>query len=341
MGRTEDLDYDLPPELIAQYPSPVRGDDRLLVVDRHSQRITHDIFADLPHLLRPGDLVVLNESSVIKARLVGRKPTGGAVELLLVRRTAQGWLAMVQARRGVRPGLRIELGAGRWAELAQRVSPGLWDTRFAGFPSLEAIPDEVGLLPLPPYIRRAPEPFDHDRYQTVYARDPGSVAAPTAGLHFTPEVLRMLGERGVEVARISLHVGPGTFAPIRTERLADHRLDHERYTIPEEAAHAIRTALEQGRRIVAVGTTVTRALEAAARRDRGLVGHSGWTDLFIYPPFEFRVIGALLTNFHLPRSSLLALVAAFAGQELVLAAYREAITNRYRFYSYGDAMLLT
>jgi S-adenosylmethionine:tRNA ribosyltransferase-isomerase len=312
----------------------------MLVLDRRTGGIAHRVFADLPELLAPGDLLVLNESRVLKARILGTKLTGGAVELFLVRRTQGGWLAMVQARRGVRPGMRIELGQGRSAELAQRDDEGFWKVRFEGFGSDDAVPEEVGAVPLPPYIRRAPESVDAERYQTVFARDQGSVAAPTAGLHFTPELLQQVANRGIETTRLTLHVGPGTFRPVRSENLADHRVDPEVYTMPDDAARSINRALQEGRRVVAVGTTVTRALEAAARSERGLVGQTAWTDLFIYPPFEFRVVSALLTNFHLPRSSLLALVSAFAGRERVLDAYAEAMKEKYRFYSYGDAMLI-
>lgn len=340
MELTADYDYDLPPELVAQYPSATRGDDRLLVLDRATGRVSHRIFGDLPDLLMPGDLAVLNDSRVLKARILGAKPTGGTVELLLVRRTPSGWCAMVQARRSVRPGTSIDLGDGRSAQLLSRGTDGLWHVRFLGFSSDDEVPDTVGTVPLPPYIRRAPEASDTDRYQTVFAGESGSVAAPTAGLHFTPQILGRLAERGIETTRITLHVGPGTFRPVRSERLVDHRVDPEMYRIPPPAAEAIERARREGRRVVAVGTTVTRTLETAARRTRHVEAQTGWTDLFIHRPFEFVVTRALLTNFHLPRSSLLALVCAFAGREQVLAAYAEAVATRYRFYSYGDAMLI-
>lgn len=340
MERTSDYDYQLPRELVAQYPPETRGDDRLLVLSRATGEIAHRDFCDLPDLLRPGDLLVINESRVLKARLFGTKTTGSAVEFLLVRRIETGWLAMVQARRGVRPGMHAQLGSGRSAELVARREEGLWEIRFRGFTSDDAVPDEAGAIPLPPYIRRAPQSIDEERYQTVYAHEPGSVAAPTAGLHFTDAIMERLAARGIQIASITLHVGPGTFRPVRTELLADHRLDPEPYSITEAAAQVIRNALDERRRIVAVGTTVTRALEAAVRSPDGLVAQTGWTELFVRPPFEFRVVHALLTNFHLPRSSLIALVAALAGRERTLDAYAIGVHERYRFYSYGDAMLI-
>ncbi|MBN1424969.1 tRNA preQ1(34) S-adenosylmethionine ribosyltransferase-isomerase QueA [Candidatus Fermentibacteria bacterium] len=338
--RTTDYDYPLPEELVAQFPSATRGNDRLLVLQRATGEIAHHQFAELPDLLHPKDLLVINESRVLKARILGAKTTGGSVELLLVRRLEAGWLTMVQARRGVRPGMRVQLGSGRYGELVSRHDEGLWEVRFQGFSSDDAVPDEAGVVPLPPYIRRSAQSIDDTRYQTVFAREPGSVAAPTAGLHFTPEIFERLAARGIEVASITLHVGPGTFRPVRTELLRDHRIDPELFSITEAAARAIRAATDEARRVVAVGTTVTRALETAARSQCGFAQQTSWTDLFIHPPFRFHVVRALLTNFHLPRSSLIALVATFAGREPVLAAYAEAVKEHYRFYSYGDAMLI-
>lgn len=339
MERTEEYDFSLPPHLIARYPSDRRGQERLMVVHRAAGTIAHHVFTDLPSLLRPGDVLVLNDTKVIPARIRGAKPTGGAVEMLLVRRQGSGWVALVRAR-GAREGLRVILGPGRWAELTRRVGQGTWEVEFHGFSSADQVPWEVGSIPLPPYLKREPEPQDEERYQTVYARSPGSVAAPTAGLHFTHALLEELQSKGVEVRFVTLHVGPGTFKPMTTALVADHHVEAEPFCVGEETADALLRARGEGRRVVAVGTTVTRVLEAMARDPGGLRARSAWTDLFIYPPFTFRLVGALVTNFHLPRSPLLALVAAFAGRELVMRAYGEAIRAGYMFYSYGDAMLI-
>lgn len=341
MEKASDYDFDLPPELIAQYPAAERGDDRLLVLDRKNASIHHQRFTNLPDYLDAGDVLVLNDSRVIHARLNGRKPTGGRVEVFLVRPTEkQSWLCLVRAPHGVKETLEIQFDRRRSAHVIGNTPEGLWEVTFNGFRSVESVPREIGDVPLPPYIRRLPESADKDRYQTVYAASEGSVAAPTAGLHFTEVFLDELVGKGVQLAKITLHVGPGTFRPIRGERLEDHKLDPEAFSIDDDAARSIRAALTEGRRIVAVGTTVTRALEHLAATKGTVTAETGWTDLFIRPPFEFKIVGALLTNFHLPKSSLLALVAAFAGRREVLHAYQEAIRERYRFYSYGDAMLI-
>jgi len=343
-----EFDYELPSELIAQVPPPVRGSSRLLTLDRQSGRRDHATIDRLPDLLRPGDLLVVNDSRVFPARLLGeRVPTGGVVECLLLRRADDDrWDALVHPGQKLRPGCRVVFRrAGRelHGEILERRYYGhrivrLWTEDHSEVP---AAIEAIGHVPLPPYIRRTDEPADRERYQTVYAREGGSVAAPTAGLHFTPESLEALQARGVERVAITLHVGYGTFKPVRVERVEDHTVDPETFTIGEAAAAAINAAVAEGRRVVAVGTTTTRALESAARPGgRRVAPTSGRTDLFIHPGFEFRVVGALLTNFHLPRSSLLMMVCAFAGRSAVLEAYREAIERRYRFYSYGDAMLI-
>ena len=372
-----DFDFDLPPELIAQEPSPVRGGARLLHVDRASGFFSHTCVAALPDLLRPGDLVVVNNTRVFPARLLGRRdPSGGAVECLLVRTLAGGSdldLTLPQIFRGefqarVRSGSDPEPAGELWEALVhpgQKLKPGatvvfegihtirgeilerrhfgrrvvrLWTDD--GSPLDEAV-DAIGHMPLPPYIKRDDRPDDRDRYQTVFARARGSIAAPTAGLHFTPQLTTALAERGVETPDITLHVGYGTFQPIRVARVEDHVLERERYEIGEPAATAINRARADGRRVIAVGTTTTRTLEAVARdHDGAIVAGRGDTDLFLYPGAEFHIVNGLLTNFHLPQSSLLMLVSAFAGVDLVKAAYREAIAQRYRFYSYGDAMLI-
>ncbi|KPK71285.1 S-adenosylmethionine:tRNA ribosyltransferase-isomerase [candidate division TA06 bacterium SM1_40] len=354
-GRPEDYDYELPRELIAQYPSPRRSDARLLVVRRSDGTIEHRHFFDIGEYLDPGDVLVINETKVIAARLVGRRlPTGGTVEVLLVVESRPGvWDALVRPGRKMAVGTRVVFGdasasapSGKSvvAEVVERLPSGLRRLRFETTVPLLTLLDEIGAVPLPPYIRRPPEEDDRQRYQTVYARVPGAVAAPTAGLHFTETVLSGLASQGVDVAKIVLHVGPGTFRPVRCDDLAEHKIEPEYYEIGDEAAAALERTRENGKRIVAVGTTVVRALESAVRAgERGwsVRAHAGWTDLFIYPPYRFRAVDALLTNFHLPRTTLLMLVAAFAGRDLVLRAYAEAVRLRYRFYSYGDAMLVS
>ncbi|HSG41024.1 MAG TPA: tRNA preQ1(34) S-adenosylmethionine ribosyltransferase-isomerase QueA [Thermoanaerobaculia bacterium] len=329
---TSDFDYHLPPERIAQEAVP-RGESRLLVLDRTSPD-RHARVRDLPRLLRPGDLLVLNDTRVIPARLYGRRGSGGKMEILLIeRRGEREWDAWVKPGRRAQPGTVIEFDAGLSAEVVDKREDGRHLLRFTE--PVEPHLDRLGHIPLPPYIHRPDTPEDRERYQTVYARHPGSVAAPTAGLHFDKELLREIEAAGVEIARVTLHVGIGTFKPVSAERIEEHRMETERYEISEETAAALRRA----RRVVAVGTTVVRTLESAAR-DGEVQPGSGSTELFITPGFNFQVVDALLTNFHLPRSTLLMLVSAFAGRERVLAAYQEAIREGYRFYSYGDAMLV-
>ena len=373
-----DFDFDLPDELIAQQAAP-RGASRLLVLDRAGGAIRHDRIANLPGHLRAGDLLVVNNTRVFAARLLGhRVPSGGAVECLLLSHPAPGtsapafappalrrgkpfstlqhpsapvsahevWDALMHPGQKLKPGavVRFEGDAGvLMAEVLERRFHGRRTIRLWAEPGgdVDALVDALGHVPLPPYIKRGDTLADRDRYQTVYATIRGSIAAPTAGLHFTPELLDDLRDRGIERADITLHVGYGTFKPVRVERVEDHTVDPEHYDISDAAAASINRALDQGRRIVAVGTTTTRALEDAVMRGRGRVEPGpGVASLFVYPGFEFKVIGGLLTNFHLPKSSLLMLVAAFGGRENVLAAYREAVRERYRFYSYGDAMLI-
>jgi S-adenosylmethionine:tRNA ribosyltransferase-isomerase len=337
---TSDFDYELPPSSIAQEPAP-RGESRLLVLDREGPE-RHARVRDLPRLLRPGDLLVLNDTRVIPARLYGRRAGAGsaALELLLVEKTGEReWDALVKPGRRARPGTVIELDAGLAAEVVAKDPDGRHRLRFSE--PVEPHLDRLGHIPLPPYIHRPDTPADRERYQTVYARAPGAVAAPTAGLHFTEELLREIAAAGVEIARVTLHVGIGTFRPVAAERTEEHRMEAERYEVSEEAAGALQRVRAAGGRVVAVGTTVVRTLEGAARVGGGEVKPgSGATDLFITPGFRFQVVDVLLTNFHLPRSTLLMLVSAFAGRERVLAAYEEAIRQGYRFYSYGDAMLV-
>jgi S-adenosylmethionine:tRNA ribosyltransferase-isomerase len=356
--KTADFDYDLPPELIAQRPAERRDGSRLLVLRRGpgaarvspdpspltSHPLTHRVFSDLPGLVQPGDVVVVNDSRVIPARLLATRAGGGKAEVLLVSREADGaWRALVRPGSRIRAGGVLGLGDGDRVEIVAHLPDGQRRVRLSGPGGDEAVLARRGRVPLPPYIQRAPTDLDTERYQTVYAAAPGSVAAPTAGLHFTPELLAAVEERGARVARVTLHVGPGTFRPVSVDDPERHHLDPEAYVVPPEAAEAIAAARAGGGAVWAVGTTVTRTLEACAAAD-GAAGAvragAGWTSLFIRPGHTFRVVDHLVTNFHLPRSTLLMLVAAFAGRDAVLAAYREAVAQRYRFYSYGDAMAI-
>ena len=329
----DDFDYALPPELIAQHPSATRSASRLLVLSGES--LADWRFADLPQLLSPGDLLVLNDTRVIKARLFGHKDTGGRIEVLIERLLPENEaLAQVHAGRAAKAGSALELDGGLSLRVLGREGE-FYRLRFPeGADALELI-ERHGSVPLPPYITHAPQSEDEARYQTVYARAPGAVAAPTAGLHFDEALLSALAKRGVETAYVTLHVGAGTFQPVRVKDLSDHRMHAERYDIPEKTAAAIEAARRRRGRIVAVGTTTVRCLEASG----GTPG-SGETDLFITPAFDFRVVDRLVTNFHLPRSTLLVLVSAFAGAGPIRRAYRHAVERRYRFYSYGDAMLI-
>jgi S-adenosylmethionine:tRNA ribosyltransferase-isomerase len=335
------FDYPLPEELVAQEPLEPRDASRLLVVPREGT-FEHLVFRDLADRLQPGDLLVLNDTRVIPARLVGTKASGGRCELLLLEPldpTRARWRALGQSSKPLRPGTRVAFGA-LTGEVEAALGEGFFDVRFdlAG-DALDAAVEREGRMPLPPYIRRAPREEDRARYQTVIAREPGSAAAPTAGLHFTPELLARLDARGVERATVTLHVGPGTFLPVRGDDLDAHVMHEERYDIPPATADAFAACRQRGQRIVAVGTTVVRALESACS-EGGLRAGPGRTRIFIRPGHEFRAVDALVTNLHLPRSTLLVLVCAFRGRERVLAAYAEAVAQRYRFFSYGDAMLL-
>ncbi|HEX7237446.1 MAG TPA: tRNA preQ1(34) S-adenosylmethionine ribosyltransferase-isomerase QueA [Gammaproteobacteria bacterium] len=336
--QRSDFHYDLPPELIAQVPLAERRASRLLVLDGATGAVEDRAFTDLPALLRAGDLLVFNDTRVLPARVIGRKPTGGRVELLLERLLGpRSALVHLQASHKPSPGSHVELPGGAKARVgARRGDLTEIELDREVVPFLEA----HGETPLPPYIARTPDAADRERYQTVFARAPGAVAAPTAGLHFDATMLRALDERGVERAFLTLHVGAGTFAPVRTERIEDHELHEEWLEVPAETCAAVERCRERGGRVVAVGTTSVRALETAALGGK-VTRFSGDSKLYIYPGFEFRVVDAMVTNFHLPESSLLMLVAAFAGREQTLAAYRHAVAQRYRFFSYGDAMLVT
>lgn len=339
--RVSDFDYELPEDLIAQQPAEPRDAARLLVVDRETGRLEHRRFRDLPRYLTAGDVLVLNDTRVIPARLFGLKePTGGRVEVLLLeRREPDVWEALVRPGRRVPAGSRVAFGQGGLrAVVLDRTEAGGRLLRFEPAGELDRRLGELGQMPLPPYIR-APL-SDPERYQTVYARQEGSAAAPTAGLHFTPALLRQVADHGVQVAYLTLHVGLGTFRPVQVERIEEHTMHAEYYAVPEATAAAVNKARRDGRRVVAVGTTVARTLEAAAGDDGAVRAGEGRTDLFIYPGYRWKVVDGLVTNFHLPRSTLLMLVSAFLGRERTLAAYEEAVRQRYRFFSFGDAMLI-
>jgi S-adenosylmethionine:tRNA ribosyltransferase-isomerase len=346
--RVSDFDFDLPEELVAQEPAPERDRSRLLVVDRAAGTLTDAVFGEIGRWLGAGDLLVVNDTRVFPARLVGRRePSGGRVELFLVREEGGGvWEALARPAARLRPGDLVAFGEGKErieADVVDRRDGGRRAVRFRDYERFWERLELWGRTPLPPYIRRGESEdarLDRDRYQTVYARERGAIAAPTAGLHFTPGLLDALEAKGVERTAVTLHVGYGTFQPVRVEVVEEHRVEPELYEVGAGAAAAVTRAKAEGRRVVAVGTTTTRALESATDEAGRLSPGRGVADLFIYPGYTFRAVDALVTNFHLPRSSLLMLVAAFAGRELVLEAYRHAVRERYRFYSYGDAMLV-
>ena len=333
--KTSDFDYDLPEERIAVRPLPGRQDSRLLVLDRESGSITHRKFLELPGLLGPGDLLVLNDTRVLPARLYGKKPSGAEIEVLLEEKTGERtWKCIA---RGPKQNLVVDFGRGLTGTLTK--SGG--DTWQIGFSDdILSFLDSLGHMPLPPYIKRRADEGDKTTYQTVYAEREGAIAAPTAGLHFTEELLSEIERRGVGVARVTLHVGAGTFLPVKSEKIEEHRIHSEWREVSPETADMVNDTRSRGGRVVAVGTTVLRSLESAAGEDGTVAPVSGRTDLFVYPGYKFRVTDALVTNFHMPRSTLLMLVSAFAGRELILKSYGAALENGYRFLSYGDAMFI-
>ncbi len=339
----DDFDYVLPPELIAQHPLERRDASRLMTLERGSGTIAEARFGDIASLFRPGDLLVVNDTKVIPARLSGFKESGGRVEVFLVRRLAvpgEVWSCLIRASKAPKPGTVITLPAGGRAEVLERGGGDVWTVSFSPEEDFDTWLARAGRVPLPPYIKRHAEDGDTDRYQTVYARERGAVAAPTAGLHMTPELLDGIRARGVKILSLTLHVGLGTFMPVRAEDPQQHRMHREYYAIPTLTAHEVNAAKREGRRVIALGTTTVRALEHAAAVDGTLQSGDGETDIFIYPGYRFRMVDGLITNFHLPKSTLLMLVAAFAGREFLLRAYDEAVRLGFRFYSYGDAMFI-
>lgn len=339
--RKSDFCYELPAELIAQTPAANRSGSRLLAVNGATREFKDLRFIDLPQFLEAGDLLVFNDTRVLPARLLGKKDSGGQVEVLVERvLNDRHVLAHTRASKSPRAGQRLLLAGGVVAEVIGREGD-LFELKFEGDEPVIDILERIGHMPLPPYIERDDTDNDRERYQTVYAREPGAVAAPTAGLHFDNEMLKNLEACGIEAAFITLHVGAGSFQPVRADKLVDHHMHHEQVKITSSVCEKINTARAAGRRIIAVGTTVVRALESAAADNGAIEPFHGDTDIFIYPGYRFKVIDALITNFHLPESTLLMLVCAFAGRELMLKAYHHAIEKRYRFFSYGDAMFLT
>ena len=343
--RTADFDYPLPEDLVASHPAGRRDESRLLVLDRRSGSLMDRRFPDLLEYLTSGDALVVNDTRVFPARLRGRKPTGARAEVLLLRSLPDDpqrrtWQALVRPGGKLKPGRIVEIAAGFEVVVEDSFADGSRRVQLVGEGDPWDLIERHGEVPLPPYIRRPGEARDRERYQTVYARERGSVAAPTAGLHFTTGLLETIEACGVSIVPVTLHVGVGTFRPVDAERVVDHRMHSERFELSEAAARALNRTRAEGRRVWAVGTTSARTLETAVSPEGTFESGAGWTDLFIHPPYDFRAVDALLTNFHLPRSSLLMLVAALAGRDRVLEAYRHAIERRYRFYSYGDAMLV-
>lgn len=336
------FDFDLPEQLIAQTPLPERSKSRLLVLDRKAGTIRHQRFPDIAEWLQPGDTLVLNDSKVIPARLIGHKAdTGAKIELLLLKQLNDDrWETLVKPAKRIQPGTKVTFGGGELVAVAEEeteVAGGrVFRLQYDGV--FMEILDALGQMPLPPYIKEQLD--DPSRYQTVYARHPGSAAAPTAGLHFTPELLERLERKGVHLVKITLHVGLGTFRPVMVDRIEEHRMHAEYYDVSEEAAATIRQTKQNGKRVVAVGTTSCRTLEAIAQDKGTIQAASGWTDIFIYPGYEFRAVDGLVTNFHLPKSTLVMLVSAFASRDLILKSYREAVREQYRFFSFGDAMFI-
>ena len=340
--RLSDFKYALPDKLIAQEPVPRRDESRLLIVDRDTRQFRDGKFTEVLDFLDPGDCLVVNETRVFPARLKGYKEkTEAEIEVFLLRRlTEELWEVLVKPARKVRTGNTIMIGDCITCEVIDNTTSGGRVVRFHYEGDFADLVEKFGQPPLPPYIRREPKPEDRDRYQTIFARVSGAVAAPTAGLHFSEELIDKVKGKGIEVVPIILHVGLGTFRPVQVEDLSRHRMDSEYYEVNQNAVDKINGAIEKGKRVIAVGTSVTRTLETVANFNGGIKVARGWTDKFIYPPYHFKVVDRLVTNFHLPGSTLLMLVSAFADQELIMKAYRHAIREKYRFYSYGDAMLI-
>lgn len=341
--RIDDFDYELPEKLISQYPAERRDQSRLMVLDRSANTIAHRHFYDLPDFIRAGDCLVLNDSRVLPARLFAQKnATGASVEILLIRRLSGDiWEIMAKPARRLKEGAQFSIGGGQLQfTVLEQLAEGTCKIEFNYEGDFHGLLEKHGAIPLPPYIRRSAETIDRERYQTIYNRIEGSAAAPTAGLHFTSELLKRIEDQGVHLARVTLHVGIGTFRPVKCERVEDHRMHIEEYHVSQATADLINQSRKAGGRIIAIGTTSTRTLESAAAEDGTIAAGSGETGIFIYPGYRFKAVDAMVTNFHLPKSTLLLLVSAFYNREKMMAAYREAVYQQYRFFSYGDAMLI-
>jgi S-adenosylmethionine:tRNA ribosyltransferase-isomerase len=340
----KDFTFHLPDDLIARHPPEKRDGSRLMLLDRLSGSISENTFSNLPRYLRSGDLLVMNDTRVIPARLFGHKPTGGRVEIFLLRRLSgreEQWECLLRSSKKFQEGQNIQLESGMAAVVLPRADSENWLVEFTGNEPFDIWLEREGHIPLPPYLQRGDCSGDRERYQTVIAREPGAVAAPTAGLHFTHELLARLASNGIETAFLTLHTGLGTFQPVRVERVEEHQIHTERFVIPPDTAEAVSRTKAAGGRVIAVGTTSARTLEYSAQQCGHVVAGSGEADIYIYPGYRFKVVDALITNFHLPESTLLMLVSALAGRECVLEAYREAVSRGFRFYSYGDAMFIS
>lgn len=339
----KDFTYHLPQDLIARHPTEKRDGSRLMLLDRSSGSIAEDLFCNFQDYLRPGDLLVMNDTRVIPARLFGRKPTGGRVEVFLLRRftgEVEQWECLLKSSKKFVDGQEIILESGMNAVVRSHCVSGNWLVEFIGKEPFNKWLEREGHIPLPPYLQRDDCSVDHERYQTVIAREPGAVAAPTAGLHFTREILTRLTSGGIDIAFVTLHTGLGTFQPVRVQHVEEHQIHTERFVIPPDTAEAVRKTKAAGGRVIAIGTTSARTLEYSAQQSGQVVPGSGDADIYIYPGYRFKVVDALFTNFHLPESTLLMLVSALAGRESILEAYREAVSRKFRFYSYGDAMFI-
>ncbi len=341
--QLENFDYILPEELIAQHPAATRDASRLMRLERLAGKISSGCFPDIVNSFVAGDVLVLNDTRVRPARLLGTKESGGKVELLLLQRLpgeAEDWRCLGRSSRPLRPGTQIEFAQGVRAEILPGGEDQQKIARFNRTDDFEALVEEIGHLPLPPYVRREEDALDRERYQTVFACNTGAVAAPTAGLHFTESLLQQLRDKGVHVVPLTLHVGIGTFLPVRVENIREHQMHSEVYEVPEATAAAVNLAKQQGRRVIALGTTSARTLETAVDEDGKLQAGRGTSEIFIFPGYKFQVVDGLVTNFHLPKSTLLMLVSALAGRKFILEAYQQAIAERFRFFSYGDCMLI-
>ncbi len=336
MCRLKDYDYDLPKELIAKYPVEPRDSCRLMVLNRKDRTVQHKIFRDIVEFFNKGDLLILNDTKVIPARLIGQKKTGAKIEIFLLRKIeGRYWETLIKNLKRLKEGNLVKISNDFFAKLVEKKKNGIAVVELIG-DDIDKLIHKYGHIPLPPYIDREDEEKDRDYYQTVFAKKEGSVASPTAGLHFTQNLLKELEKKGVNIKYITLHVGIGTFKPITSENIKEHKMHEEFYTIPPDTLEAVHKALEEGKNIFAVGTTVVRTLETYGETGRS----EGFSDLYIYPPYKFKIVNKMITNFHLPKSTLLLLVSAFAGREFILEAYKTAVEKRYRFFSYGDAMLI-